>query len=460
MKRRNGNRRKMSYWYSNKCNYNNNKILKTNSCLSWFIDTTKTLANPTKTTSCKLKTESKWLTPCRPSWLKERILSSSILTARVATVTTSWSTNTMINTAMTNMETKTSSTVLVSMGSRVRMKTSQTSITNRMIRSIWWTIKPTPMLKTLTQFRIDKSLACSTIATFKCNIIPKAGPIKDKCHLINLTLAMKKRFTTQSSRKSWSNFSTSCKREKIALMALNLTPREEMAQLEGKPGNWFQMSHLLGLTSWESSWKSNTFVNLKMTKSSKCITTQMNTVSTSCSIQLLTNISMKSLKPEECALKYSRPPEWKMWVSSLSTSALPIAPLASALILLQLLKELAAMISTQMVDRWLISIPLKQPNSTTLKSTKCSVLRIIQLKLNKAWEMSRIALTSTLKTRINTDIVIKKISTSKRRSEILMFLAWSPPTCQVKWSKTSTKTISALQVNIKVHEHRNDKYHL
>ena len=373
---------------------------------------------------------------------------------RVAT-TTSWSTNTMINTAMTNTETKMSSTVPASMESKARTKTLQTSITNRMIRSIGWTIKPALTLKTLTQFRIDKNLACSTIATSKCNIILKAGPIKDKCHLINPTLVMKKRFTTQSLRKSWSNFSTNCKPEKIALMAQNLTPREEMAQLEGKPGNWFQMSHLLGLTSWESSWKSNTFVNLKMTKSTKCTTIQMNTANTSCSIQLLTSISMKSLK-EECAPKSSRPPEWKIWASSLSTSALPIALLESALILLQPPKELAAMTSTQMVDRWLTSTPLKQPNSTTLKSTRCSALRTIQLKLNKACEMSRIVPTSTSKMRIsNSDTALKRISTSKLRSGTLMFLAWN-----LKWSKTSTKTIFVLQVSIKVHEQSNDEFDL
>ena len=193
-----------------------------------------------------------------------------------------------------------------------------------------------------------------------------------------------------------------------------------------------------------------------MTKSTKCITTQMNTVNTFCSIQLPTSILMKSLKQEELALKYSRPQEWKIWVSSLSTSALPIALLESALILLQLLKELAAMILTQMVDRWLTSILLKQPNSTTLKSTKCLVLKTIQLKLNKAWEMSRIVLISTLKTKINnSDTVLKRIFKSKLRLEILMFLAWNLPTA--RWSKTLTKTIFVLQVNIKVHEHRNDK---
>lgn len=198
-----------------------------------------------------------------------------------------------------------------------------------------------------------------------------------------------------------------------------------------------------------------------MTKLNKCITTQMNTANTFCSIQLHTSISMKSLKQEEWALRYSRHPEWRIWASSRSTSALPTAPLESASILLQPLKELAAMILTQTADRWLTSIPSKRPNSTTLKSTKCSVPKTILLKLNKAWEMSRIVLTSTLKTRTNNrDTVTKRIFTSKRRLEIPTSLAWNPPTCQAKCSKTSIKNTFVLLVNIKVHEHTNHQCYL
>ena len=140
----------------------------------------------------------------------------------------------MINTVMINMGTRMSSTALVSMRLREMTMIFPTSITSRVIKFRWSTIQPILVPTTLTRFRTDKSLVCFIIATFKCKIIPRIDQTKDKFHLKSLTLVLKRRFTIQSLKRSLSNFSTSCKLERIALMEPSLIRREEMVQQEGK----------------------------------------------------------------------------------------------------------------------------------------------------------------------------------------------------------------------------------
>lgn len=129
-----------------------------------------------------------------------------------------------------------------------KMMRWQMSTSNRMI-----SFKCSTMLEiTRIQMhcRIDKSQDCFIIATFKCKIPLKTGPIKDRCLQIdNLRKALKKKSMIPSLKRSLSSSRRSLKLERIVWMDKSSTQREEMVPLEDKLENLFQMFHQTGSTN-------------------------------------------------------------------------------------------------------------------------------------------------------------------------------------------------------------------